>query len=306
MVCSRRPVRAVHDRANTICVLALASILAAGITLRLGAEPISTVRLDQRPFQLLWGAREDDTPGALKFGAYCNRGAALTKTHYRCRDSASGEATVEVVRHDLAYSYVVHDLYGFLQAASAHPSRMPPQPRQSEGSSKDVEGRIKLIDWPIKGGREGQQVWCVRNQDEQTGQGVVAWYSERAEQHTTVVIRYEDLPGIPVNVVNDYLAEYPSALATVQTQVQNWEANDLQKWMHVLRADDKSAHQLAWLHLQRYDRASFGLLEASSKRNEPEAYAEAVEQVIANIQAHIDEHPDLQVGADEANEDNPV
>ncbi len=238
----------------------------------------------------------------MQSAGYCGRDAVRHVEFYEVEKAGVAQATAEVVVHSPDYAYAVHDLLGTFRAAwLKNESRRGHRPTDTEF--------VEFITWP--GSPEGKPITLLRAPDEAfqpgRGLGAVAWYREDRGRITTVIVYYEGLTGLPVRVIDAKLAEFPSDVEPNYPRPANWQANDLQKWLSILQTEpyDTPPHRRALAGLRQHDRAAFGLLEASMKRNDAEAYAEAVEQVIANIQAYIDEHPELQVRAKEASEDQP-
>ncbi len=298
MMLLSRAVRSAPRWGRSACWTALGLVWLAGVVARAEPQPMSSVKLDERQFQIHWGPGEDDTPGALKYGGYCHRDVAVTKTRYRVEGPYSGEASVEVVHHDAGYRYALHDLLGYVRALAGYSPPGDPLARATNGDEEAAkpEERAKFVDWTESPGAVGRIVVCV--QSENPTEFAAAWFSEVGGKQTTIIIRCEDLPGWPVSLIDKYLAEYPSTLTSDEPWLTDWAAADLAKWVDLLRSrrHDEIVLQAATFQLREYkDQQAFGIFEARRHRNDPAALGRELDKVVWNIQTFVREHPEYQV-----------
>jgi len=160
----------------------------------------------------------------------------------------------------------------------------------------DPQERINFVEWTRAPGAEGRIIICVEGDD--PAEFGAAWYSEAEGTQTTVLIRCGGLAGWPVAVIDDYLAKFPSALTADRSLIEQWEAADLAKWIDLFRTrrDDVIVLEIAAGQLREYrEQQAFGIFDALRNRNDRAKLDEGLDQVIANIEAFVREHPEYQV-----------
>lgn len=180
---------------------------------------------------------------------------------------SKGRVSVEVVKFPKGYLYAPHDVFGLL----------------SKGSTDTVKFRA----WEYADGSRGGIVCSYSyEQEEQKQKGSVLWFHGNADEgFVTIIVGYTDLDGAPGMVIDDLLREHASDVPENPTWHHDWETKDLEKWTEVLKANkgDLQMLQAGAAYLMRYDKRSFGLLDALKKRDDAAAYSDALDAVVTRL-----------------------
>ena len=77
--------------------------------------------------------------------------------------------------------------------------------------------------------------------------GLVGWYRKHGDQLETVMIRFDNLDGIPVKLIDKLFAEYPGFGRETDFQGESWVADDVRKWVQLVRLyeSDRTLMQMA-------------------------------------------------------------
>lgn len=188
-------------------------------------------------------------------GGYCQIGAREKEYKYRVApETGKGGVIVEVVEHPRDYAHVAHDLVGALRLA-ANGGPFPGLPPHEDS----IEG-IELIDWRCRHALESQSIALATNAANQKG-GVVAWHTNSMDTNglVTVVMRFTNLEGIPKQLLDEFLTQYPSAVDKSTFIPADWVDDDLKKWAQILREehDSKVILDIAARNLWQYEREAW-------------------------------------------------
>jgi len=261
----------------------------AGMVPMVGPLPI-----EGRSFEQTREASSDDTPGVLKFGGYGWRDIAVERRDYRALERKFGGADVEIIEHSTAYPYVVKDFFGtFRTAASGDPSKRRKEDTSiSTGRVDEGKGEWWFNNWKT-GNRGMAGTICVsvsRKGDGVYG-GIVGWYTRSGEEITTVMIRFDQLDGIPVKLIDEYLGRHPSSVTEEDFAGETWVADDVRKWAHLLRLQksDREMFQIAAGRLAEYDRRLFGVDAAQLESEDPAVFNAAIDALNAGLERWLRE-----------------
>jgi hypothetical protein len=222
----------------------------------------------------------DDTPGVLKGGGYCWRPVLVTQRFYRALGRESGGATVETVAHESDYPYVIHDFFGtFFGAGVGSPL---------QNGSKIVDGIVKsgavewrFVTWVSENGPSGTICTNVFRKTQESYAGLVGWYSRGSNGLTTVMMFFSKLDGVPAELIDKYLREYPSSVRPEQFHSETWVAHDVRKWIHLLalHKGKPTMFGMAGHRLMAYDRGLFGIEPLRLESDDPDVFRKAIEDL---------------------------
>jgi len=191
-------------------------------------------------------------------------------------------AFVEVVTFPKGYRQAEHDLFGSLLRTAAHDAK-----KSRQGELSAASNDVRCLTWVFEDGENGGVVCCSQFEADAIPEGVVAWFSGSADDGVvTVRIAYKHPKAmLPGRVVDNYLGKYASAVPKNPTWHHDWETKDLEKWVELLgtHKDDLVMLQACGAYLTRYDKRSFGLLDALKKRDDPAAYSQALDGVVERL-----------------------
>jgi hypothetical protein len=199
-------------------------------------------------------------------GSYV-RDAQLVRNSFELADGSKGGVSVEIVTFPKGYRYAPHDLFGSLSRTGEHDKKR---------AEADI---VQCPEWKYADHSKGGTVCYAQSIGNQRHDGVVAWFRGNADEgFVTLRIGYSNLDGLPGQVIDEYMREYPSTVPAQPTWHVDWETKDLEKWTEVLRAnkDDLVMLQAGAAYLTRYEKRSFGLLDALKKRDDAAAFSQAL------------------------------
>jgi|GEM_PF-2319387 len=241
--------------------------------------------LDDREFALDWGPKEVGTPGILTYGGYHWRNVTVTEEEYDCTEDDLVRSDVQIVHHPEGYHHVLHDFFGTFRV-SALDAKVPKTNRAAVNGVVDEGPRTwQFVDWADENGK--QQKICYTFVPKSDGiHGFAGWYSIKDGRITTVMVRFSRVKGIPVQVVNKYLAQYPSSVAIEDYHGERWVEEDLRKYIDLIRTQqaDGGLFRMALDRLQRFDREGFGYRELFKGQMTREQTAEAAEILIGRME----------------------
>lgn len=221
--------------------------------------------MEHSVFQQIRDPNEDDTPGALKYGGYLWRDVNVTQRSYRAVERKIGGAAVETIKHSSAYPYVIRDFFGTFRAVAAGPENYRHSKENTEivnGAVSEANGQWRFMNWTTgDSATSGNICLFVKPKGEGTIGGIVGWYVRENGWIKTVMIRFDQLGGIPVELIDEYLKKYPSFVKESDFHGETWVGDDIQKWIHLLQLhkSDKVMFGMALGRLAAYDTNLFGV-----------------------------------------------
>jgi len=262
-------------------VLGAFAVTTADRNSSVGTAPI----LDDREFALHWGPKTDDGPGILYYGGYLSRNVTVTEEKYRCVEDDLARCDVQIVHHPEGYHHVLHDFFGTFRM-SALDAKVPKTNRAAVNGVVDEGPRTwQFVDLADENGKQ----WKICDTFVPKSDGIhgfAGWYSIKDGRITTVMVRFSRVKGIPVQVVNKYLAQYPSSVAIEDYHGERWVEEDLRKYIDLIRTQqaDSGLFRSALGRLQRFDPEGFGYHELFKGQMTPEQTAEAAEILIGRME----------------------
>lgn len=270
--------------------LAVIVILSNRVAVCADQDPQKPLPVDRSEFTLRWPAINNSGPGILAFGGYLGRDTEHREEDYLSSNEQHGDADVDVVLHPRAYAHVVHDFFGTFRAA-AHGEGMVPltSPSVVNGVVDEETGQWQFSDWPEKGEKTNKLCYTA-GPKRKAKDGIVGWYSRSDDRITTIMIRFSGLKGVPVQLIEKYLAKYPSSVTTDDFPGPRWVEQDVHKYIDLLRTQqsDGGLFRLVLGRLHRLDREAFRYRELFKADSTPEEIAEAVEIVVGRIERWLD------------------
>jgi len=264
-------------------------------------EAQESIPRDSGDFEQVRGPRTRNGPGILAYGGYCSLEAQLTKSGYQDATDRAREATVEIVVHPRDYEFVPHDFFGtFL--VSLREQNM----KAAKANVQDQRGLLSWIEEKSPGGRPIVMCAVIFPTDKNAllYEGVVGWYHAEASKITSVMIRFDNLKGIPSTIINRELANYPSSVTRDESQFRDWDMNNIAKWSKLLRqrGNEELILDAGLRHLRAYDDQSFGLVESWTKRTDPLALSKAIDGAIERMNGWVEERKKKAREADQMGE----
>lgn len=221
------------------------------------------ISVDTRSFELHFQRDREGSVGVLSSGGYCHVGAKEKKYKYRVVAAHPKDVMVEIVTHPADYDYVVHDLVGALQFIANGGSR--------RGSNGDT-GNIDFVSWKVVEDAQNQTIAVVRSASTPKG-GMVAWFFQSTESNrlVTVVVSYMELEGLPKQLIDEFLTQYPSTVDKDTFLPADWVDDDLKKWAQILRNEQTSEILLsiAARNIWPYEREAWERAKAEGRDWEP-------------------------------------
>lgn len=268
-------------------ILSLGGLLTLVCSPALAIDPVASSRahglpIEQRSFDQARDPVEDDTPGVLKYGAYCWRDVLVTKTSYRAVGRRIGGASVETVDHPPEYPYVVHDFFGTFRGANFEFTRGKhlPDARLDDGGVVEADHQWRFVDWTVSGSAVSAKM-CVMlvSKGEGAYGGIAGWYRWDDSRISTVMVRFDQLDGLPVSLIDDLVKRFPSSVEEADFHGETWVADDVRKWVHLveLHQSDREALQLALSRIATYGRDLVGADAEELTSDDPSVFNAAVE-----------------------------
>lgn len=244
---------------------------------------------EQRAFELKREPNKDDTPGLLKNGGYWWRDVNVTQWSHRCIGKKSGGATVETITHSNSYPYVLHDFFGTFLG-----SRMRDKPLSElevkPGEVREGDGSWNFVNWNSADGVASGKI-CVILVAKENGSygGNVGWYRREGDRINTVMIFFDNLDGVPVQLIDKFLKDHPSTVTEQDFHGNGWVADDIRKWVNLLRLHkhDREMFSVAALRLRVYDRELFGVDAARLESDDPTTFDAALDAVSEGVEQWI-------------------
>ena len=243
-------------------------------------QPEAVTR-EERKFEQIADPIQDDTPGMLKNGGYCWQDVLVTKRHYRALEKPVGGAQVETITHSRDYPFVIQDFYGHFRGAGI---RRPPveETEVIDGVVKEHLAEWGFLSWGVGGGTPGEKICIIVFPKKEGGYaGNVGWYTREGDQITTVMMMFDNLDGVPVQLIDEYLKQYPSSVKEEEFHGATWVADDVRKWVRLvelLRAD-RERFGFALSRLGAYDDKLFGLDRTKLQPADPVAFKRAIDDL---------------------------
>lgn len=214
------------------------------------------------------------------------------RRHYYRADGVNkggGEVQVELVTLPANYLYARHDFYGMLRTVTKNVQARAVR----AGSTSESEGEWLLVDWNTDPARKGGPVYfCYVTLTGRADKGLAAWYSTNDSRPYVVAIRYIGRTGLPRELIDKYLAQYPSTVDPAHYAGEGWVREDIQTWMQVIgQASPPPRLQMMLINswLRRYDPDSFGLGSLDAERANLAEYRIGAEQTVSRMQTWLDE-----------------
>ncbi len=256
-----------------------------------------TLPMERRPFEQIREPNVDDSSGVLKYGGYLWRDVNVTQRNHRAVGKNIGGATVELIMHKSAYPYVIKDFYGTFRVAAGGPkNQLKPKDniKLIGGVGSETNGDWRFMNWATAdGAAKGMVCLYLEAKGDAVFGGIAGWYYRENERLNTLMIRFDQLDGVPVQLIDDYLKKYPSSLVQDDFHGESWVADDVHKWLHLtqLHKSDRMMFELSLGRLAAYDREIFGARDAfmaavAGMRAEDMA---AVDQTIETIRAKAEQ-----------------
>lgn len=209
------------------------------------------------------------------------RQAQLVRNSFALADGSKGGVSVEIVTFPKGYRDAPHDLFGSLLGLGAH-----------DRKRVDPSDNVHCVEWEYADHGQGGTVCYTESESTQKHDGAVCWYNGNVDEgFVTVRIGYSNLDGLPGQVIEKYLREYPSDVRANPTWQLDWETKDIEKWTELLRAykDDVPILRAGAVYLTRYEKRSFGLLDALRKRDDTVAFSQALNDVVERMSRAVAE-----------------
>lgn len=269
-----------------ICSLGLSSPGSAQTRTPAKSDPaLRFLPMERSVFQQIRDPNEDDTPGALKYGGYLWRDVNVTQRSYRAVERKIGGATVETIKHSPAYPYVVKDFYGTFRAVAAGPENYRRSMENADlvsGTVSEENGQWRFTNWTTgDSAASGTICLFVKPKGEGAIGGIVGWYDRENGWIRTVMIRFDQLDGIPVELIDEYLKKYPSFVKESDFHGATWVADDVHKWVHLLQLhkSDKVMFGMALGRLAAYDTNLFGVDPKSLDTDDTAMFEKAIQDM---------------------------
>lgn len=218
--------------------------------------------------------------GAEACGSYV-RAAKQVSEEYGFDGLSESVAYVQVVNYPVGYRYAAHDTFGVLLVSAAHDEKV-----RGTGDMSAASKKLNCIEWEFADKTKGGVVCHVETPVNGTKGGLIRWVSGKTDACTTSVsIAYLGLDGLPGQLVDKYLHDYPSSVPKDPSWHLDWETKDLEKWADVLNSnkDDRLMLQVGAAYLVRYDKQSYGLLDALRKGDDATGFPKALDDVVGRI-----------------------
>jgi hypothetical protein len=224
---------------------------------------------------------KEGVTGAEECGSYVADATLLRET-YGFDSINEGVAVVQVVTFPKRYRYAPHDAFCSLLRTAAYDEKL-----SGPGDLSVAALKVRCTQWEFADGTKGGTICYVHKAASGIGPtGSVRWIAGTPERGlVSVGIGYRNLTGLPGQVIDKYLREYPSSVPENPTWHIDWETKDLEKWAEMLRAskDELRMLQVGAAYLTRYNSRSFGLLDALRKRDDAVAFSESLDEVVERI-----------------------
>jgi len=242
---------------------------------------VAGIPVEPSKFELIRPPNEDDTPGALIGGGYCWSDVNVVQRSHKAVDRQFGGATVETITHAGTYSYVIHDFFGTFRGAGL---RRPPAEDVEvvQDVVKEGEAFWRFVDWRSSDGIErGKICIIVGRKKEGTLAGNVGWYSRDSQGIKTVMVLFDNLDGVPAQLIDEFLKQYPSSVKEEDFHGRTWVAEDVRKWVHLLGLlhGDRDRSGFALNRLSAYDSNLFGVDRAKINSRDGAVFEEAMDDL---------------------------
>jgi len=242
--------------------LILSPLVSSQVRAAQKSDPVSKILpLEHGTFEQMGKPHEDDTPGVLKYGGYLWRDVHVTTLYYRVAERKIGGAQVETIDHAHDYPYVIHDFFGTFRKVGTRTRTPPHNIDVVNGFVNEDEWMWRFLDWASDENRvTGNICVTVIQKGDGVFGGTVGWYSRGDDGIRTVLIGYDQVDGVPFQLINEYLKKYPSSVKESDFHGETWVADDVHKWIHLLQLhkSDKMMFEMALGHLAAYDKRFFG------------------------------------------------
>jgi hypothetical protein len=270
-----------------ICIMMVASLATAkGAN---GDDAALPRKIDRTEFQRQSAPNESrGGAGALesRSGSYV-QDTRVVRESFALADGSKGGVSVEIIAFPKGYRFPEHDLFGSLLRTAAQDDK-----RGGSAELSAAADKVRCAEWEFADGSKGGTVCDAWIRAEQKQNGTVGWFNRSAgEGVVTLSIGYGPFDGLPGQVIDEYLRKYPSDVPAQPTWHLDWETKDIEKWVEILRAnkDDVPMLQAGAAYLTRYEKRSFGLLDALRKRDDAAAFSQALDGVNERMSRWVEE-----------------
>jgi len=284
-----------------MCVTAITSVFALQAFGQSSEKPETRFAIIRKDFQRVYGPiKSEGVTGFEEYGSYA-RAATLVREAFSMVGSEESIAEIQVATFPKGYRYAAHDAFGSLLLTAAYDEKL-----SGPGDLSLAVSKVRCTQWDFADGTKGGTICYVHKATSGIGPtGSVRWVGEVPEGGVVSVgIGYRNLMGLPGQLIDKYLREYPSNVPENPTWHIDWETKDLEKWAELARTykDDVTMLQAGAAYLTRYDKRSFGLLDALRQRDDAVAFSRALGGAVEHMTRLVEERKKKAKDADQKGE----